>query len=86
MPPKKIVVRNFRNDHGFCNPMSKKGHVQLGINSEFGDRKEFMAILAHEMIHQWQWTEVGEMTHGKTFWQWEQTLKRVFNLPLAESY
>jgi SprT-like family len=88
LPPHKIVVRCFRGDHGWCLPMAKKGKVQLGISSEFGDRKEFLTVLAHEMIHQWQWTDDGggRMTHGETFWQWETTLKRVFNLPLAESY
>lgn len=88
LPPRKIVVRCFRNDHGWCIPMAKKGHVVLGINSEFGDRKEFIAILAHEMIHQWQWTDEGggRMAHGETFWQWEKQLKRVLNLRLAESY
>jgi hypothetical protein len=85
-PPHKIVCRAFRNDYGWCMPMSKKGKVQLGISSEFGDRKEFISVLAHEMIHQWQWTVDGNMTHGQTFWQWEKQLKRVFNLPLAESY
>jgi hypothetical protein len=84
--PHKIIVRTFRNDYGFCQPMSKKGKVRLGINSEFGDRKEFIAVLAHEMIHQWQWTEIGEMTHGLTFWQWEPILKKTLNLPLHESY
>lgn len=86
IPPKKIIVKAFRNEHGWCNPLSKQGHVQLGINSEFHDRKEFITILAHEMIHQWQWTEVGEMTHGQTFWQWKPLLKRVFNIPLNEKY
>lgn len=88
LPPRKIVCRAFRNDCGWCMPMAKKGHVQLGISSEFGDRKEFIAVLAHEMIHQWQWTVDGggRMTHGETFWQWEKQLKRVFNLPLHETY
>jgi len=85
-PPHDIIVKAFRNDYGFCRPMSKKGKVVIGINSEFDDRKTFITILAHEMIHQWQWTEVGEMTHGQTFWQWQPTIKRVLGLPLYESY
>ncbi len=89
LPPQKITVKNYRAVHGNCWPMAEKGHVHLQINSEFMDRKEFIAILAHEMIHQWQWTDEsakGKMTHGDTFWQWESTLKRVLNLPLAISY
>ncbi len=89
LPPQKITVKAFRNDHGNCHPMSKKGHVRLEINSEFFDRKQFLAILAHEMIHQWQWTYEdikGKMDHGKTFWQWEPVLKRTLNLPLSVTY
>ena len=86
LPPRKIVVKDFRDEYGWCLPMATKGHVQLGINSEFDDRKTFITILAHEMIHQWQWTVIGEMTHGKTFWQWKDPLKKILNLPLYESY
>ena len=86
IPPKKIMVKAFRYDYGTCTPTAKRGIVKLSINSEFIDRKTFLAVLAHEMIHQWQWTEIGEMTHGQTFWQWEPTLKKTLNLPLYESY
>lgn len=86
LPPRKIIVRAFRCENGWCMPLSKKGHVHLGINSEFEDRKTFIMILVHEMIHQWQWTEVGEMSHGKTFWQWQGLIKRTLNLPLQEAY
>ena len=85
-PPHKIVVKNFRDAYGWCLPMARKGKVQLGINSEFIDRKTFITILVHEMIHQWQWTEIGEMTHGKSFWEWQGPVKRILNLPLYESY
>jgi len=85
-PPHKIICRTFRDDHGWCQPMAGKGQVKLGICNEFVDRKEFITILVHEMVHQWQWTEVGEMTHGKSFWQWEKTVKRILNLPLSEKY
>ncbi len=86
IPPRRIVVRAFRDDNGWCEPRSKKGHVNIGINSDLEDRKEFLMILAHEMVHQWQWTEVGEMTHGKTFWQWKGPIKRILNLRLSEVY
>ena len=85
-PPHKIIVRNFRDSYGWCMPMAVKGKVQLGINVEFEDRKTFLTILVHEMIHQYQWTHIGEMTHGKTFWMWKKQIKQVLNLPLFESY
>jgi hypothetical protein len=89
LAPKKIICKAFRGDYGWCMPLSTKGHVHLGINSEFFDRKTFLAVLAHEMIHQWQWTDEefgGRLTHGETFWRWESVLKNNLKLPLFESY
>jgi hypothetical protein len=89
IPPRKIIVKAFRNNYGWCYPLATKGHVYLGINSEFFDRKTFIAVLAHEMIHQWQWTDEsahGQTSHGKTFYQWEHTLQSTLGLSLAESY
>jgi hypothetical protein len=82
LPPRRIVVRAFREEWGWCQPMSKKGHVILGIHSEFMDRKQFIETLAHEMVHQWQWTFTGTMTHGKTFREWAPILKKTLDLPL----
>lgn len=79
VPPKKIIVKEFRSMHGWCHPMGKKGHVQIGINSEFYDRKTFLAILVHEMIHQWQWTDAAELVHGKDTMVWEKPIADIMN-------
>jgi len=100
--PHTIEVKAYRNAYGYCTPMAEKGKVRLKINSEFYDRKEFITILAHEMIHQWQWTELYDQArdlpdiagmrhektfwHGRTFWQWKKILKQSLDLPLYESY
>lgn len=78
-PPAKIIVKPFRDDHGRCWPMGKKGKVQISINSEFYDRKMFLAILVHEMIHQWQWTEAAEISHGGVSMVWEKPIKDIMN-------
>jgi hypothetical protein len=89
--PHRIVVRKFRNDHGWCIPMAKKGKVILGINSDFFDRKQFICVLVHEMVHQWEWSngfwsDNPSQQHDKSFWQWKQPIKEILNLPLYESY
>lgn len=82
LTPRKIICRRFHDDWGWCIPLSKKGNVHIGINSEHHDRKHFLETLSHEMVHQWQWTKVGEMTHGKSFYQWKPVLKQALTLPL----
>lgn len=87
--PQKITVKAFRNEWGSCYPFADKGCVHLRINSEFFDRKTFLAVLVHEMVHQWQWTDEqakGIMKHGPTFWLWEERIKKTLGLPLHISY
>ena len=45
----------------FCN---------LKIAEEFPNRQIFLNILAHEIIHLYQWTVLGHMNHGPTFHEW----------------
>lgn len=90
IPPHKIVVRRFRDDLGWCQPMAEKGKVVLGINSEFFDRKQFICVLVHEMVHQWEWTtgnwRENLSHHGKTFWYWKRPIEEILGLPLHKTY
>lgn len=36
--------------------------------------KKFIAAMAHEMVHQYEWERQGVMTHGKTFFAWKEKL------------
>ena len=84
-PPKKIHCRNFRdNCFGWCNLLS--GHaVELGIRRELTDRKLFITVLVHEMVHQHEWEINHDIPrHGKSFLTWAPLIKRTLNLPLSQ--
>lgn len=86
-PPKKIEIRNFHEGtYGWCKPYGRKtnGDVCLGIRREMDDRHTFLTVLSHEMVHQYQWQVDKKMTHGSTFYDWEDHLKRTVGLPLNE--
>ena len=89
IPPKKIHCRNFRDGtrgwitYGWCSSKSPD-KVEIGIRRELEDRKQFMVVLVHEMVHQYELTTIGEMGHGETFYEWAPMIKRVLNLPLSE--
>lgn len=36
--------------------------------------KRFIDVMAHEMVHQYEWERQGVMTHGKTFFAWREKL------------
>lgn len=37
--------------------------------------KKFITTMAHEMVHQYEWEMLHDMTHGKTFFAWSEKLK-----------
>ena len=56
----------------------------LRIGAVVPSRQTFLNILAHEMIHLCQWLSIGEMHHGKPFFQWNKKLKK-FNITVSLS-
>ncbi len=60
-------------------------HTDLIIKDSFRTEKQFVDVLAHEMVHHWQWShsEAG-MTHGQTFWMWKEALEK-HNIILTEN-
>ena len=64
---------------------TKERYADLEIDTEFEDFKSFIMILAHEMIHAWQWINFEKMPHGKTFFQWKEKLAEQ-EIPLNIKY
>ena len=57
---------------------------ELSISNRFINKNEFLYVLAHEMVHQWQWMELGRTSHGDSFWKWKNRFAK-FEIPLGES-
>jgi hypothetical protein len=85
-----IKIQKISGQLAACDPMGWKNdddirEANLQIDSSFPDFKSFIVILAHEMIHAWQWVIKGKMTHGKTFFQWKEKLLEQ-GIPLHKEY
>lgn len=88
-----IMIRNMRDAWALC-----EGDVYTGgdrfdydpvchriiLNDQFPNRRFFLEVLAHEMIHQYQCEVQNRMDHGQTFWAWKSKLER-HNLRLFKS-
>lgn len=92
-PPVRFELKAFRYDLGWCipwRPYSKQPKVVIAINTDIIDRKMFLCVLAHEMVHQWEWEVENEWFtddgHGEKFFSWRHRLKHRVGLPLDESY
>lgn len=45
---------------------------RLSMNHHFKSKKHFIEVLAHEMVHHYQWTVLREeLTHGESFFAWK---------------
>lgn len=85
--PARFETTNFHNGVlGTCKPFGrcKAGGVVIALRREYDERMTFLTVLAHEMVHQYQWQEDNRMTHGKTFYDWGWRVKIATGLPLNE--
>ena len=84
-PFHNIEIKRKLGCHGeVVGEEDKKGNVfgTLSISGRFTNKNEFLYTLAHEMVHQWQWMELNQLDHGKTFWKWKNKLAQ-FEIPLS---
>ncbi len=92
--PVRFEIRKFRKDCGWCRPYAanrKEKRVVIGINSSIWDRKSFLEVLGHEMVHQWEWEVLqswkdSDPVHGKQFYDWTGRLASRAGLTLSASY
>ena len=47
----------------------------LSLNHRMNSKKHFIQILAHEMVHLWQFMNYGSMDHGESFKSWKETFQ-----------
>lgn len=94
-PPARIVIKNFRSDAvGWCIPFrfnnKKNRRVKIGINSKIRNLSDFLSVLIHEMVHQWEWQVLGEwdnnVAHGKDFYSWKPKIYSKFGVQLCKNH
>jgi hypothetical protein len=59
--------------------------LRLLMNKRYRSEKFFVEILAHELIHHYQFLYHGIVDHGPTFFSWKEKLEQK-GLNLAECY
>ncbi len=83
--PEKFIVRDYDEAKwpywGECEGL-QRGHrygpyytKAIRLQQRWPNFKKFISVMAHEMVHQWEWEKLGTMTHGKSFFAWEDRLR-----------
>ncbi len=55
--------------------VTSNGDTLLSMHNKYKSKKFFIEVLAHELIHHWQWTNGHQLSHGKTFKLWKPKFK-----------
>lgn len=50
--------------------------LSISLNNWFLSKKHFIECIVHEMVHQYQWERLNELTHGKSFFAWQNKLQK----------
>jgi hypothetical protein len=77
---REIFIKDIGGQFAAVQPLTviktQKRTCSLEVGAKFKNFKFFITILAHEMIHAYQWVVLGIwLTHDrKTFFKWKQNL------------
>jgi hypothetical protein len=98
LEPCPVNVRRTRGVWGMCDGRVENDEFrvhEITLTNKYPFRAMFVATLAHEMVHQFQWDvlsnerwEQGKepvMSHGPSFFAWRPVLAE-YNIPLTKSF
>lgn len=85
----KLQIKYLPDAYGMCygmlddkqEPRSTPTCQRIVINCKFESKRQFIEVLAHEMVHQYQVEHLNKLDHGKTFWAWKPKFER-YNIKL----
>lgn len=82
---KEIELSPRRGYWGKCEGYDDNGIFYwciLKLHDKFRSKHHFIEVLAHEMVHFYEWVNYNKMTHGKTFQEWKPILEN-YNINLT---
>lgn len=95
LEPTEIKIGRMRDCWGYCDDCDSKLHdpqTRIHLTTKYPCIQFFIAVLAHEMIHQYQWEVEGparmrrgrrpRFGHGKSFFHWRNKFKKL-GIPLT---
>jgi hypothetical protein len=78
-PVTRLRVRKLKDIYGFYGFFHKRhkrhGRTQITVTNSFPNKKTFVEILAHEMIHHFQNSHNEPVAHGPSFVCWRDNFK-----------
>ena len=74
----EIQIRKLRGVWGWCyGDLHTQKNDWIAINDSFPNKTHFIRVLAHEMVHQYQIEQLGQIDHGMTFEDWNSKFRKI---------
>lgn len=72
----KVTIKHIEDAHAhfYYYASDRTKETELCITRNFDNKKQFVEILCHEMIHLFQYLYDEPMGHGPSFWIWQDNL------------
>ena len=81
--PSEIAIKNLRGAWGTCLGKTRTNECIICISTNIKSRKLFIATIAHEMVHQWQFHfGKGTLDHGLSYKDWDRYFRSHFGIIL----
>jgi hypothetical protein len=80
LTPASFKIKKMSDCEGRCEALDHFGPgvlIKIDRCSAYS-RQQLIEILAHEMVHQWQWENYRQMNHKQSFVFWKKRLFREF--------
>lgn len=86
-PVDEIDIRWRRQAYAYYDYDEKNpnGICKLLMNKRYKSKQFFVEVLAHEMVHHYQYTNNEEMGHGSSFLKWRDKFNKK-GLNLSKAY
>lgn len=81
----EFEIGNMSDALGICKYVTSRKTRLIKLIPVFKDRELFVAILAHEMVHLYEYNTHGQMTHGPKFYEWRDDLAE-HGIDLSRTY
>lgn len=80
--PAAYYLSTLRDCWGACEPSDSYNNVNIHISNSIDSRDLFLATVAHEMVHQWQFITEHKMSHAASYLKWKRYFKKHYNIVL----
>jgi len=81
LPLPEFKIKKLKSEWGWC--IADENSMVIKINKGINNRELFLATLAHELVHQYQYMyEGGIMNHKESFKKWKRFFKRYMKIDI----